>query len=109
MTLVVGGYKLTRDQVLAWCAPRDINPPKYNVAVRVNRYLRAQGITRTYLLPCDYQGKPIFLVVTNSKDDPKATTDKFESFHESEAARRIKSELEVEEVEFVTVANPYAY
>jgi hypothetical protein len=51
----------------------------------------------------------MFLVVTDRKVDGNGTSDNFEPFQESERARKIKKLLEVGEVEFITVPNPYGY
>lgn len=109
MVYLVGGYQLTRKQVLEWCHPRHLNPPVGNTTVFVNRWLRDNGITHTRLLACDYHQKPIFLVVTDRKVDGNGTSDNFQPFQESERAREIKKLLEVGEVEFITVPNPYGY
>jgi len=109
MVYLVGGYKLTHDQVLEWCRPRDIDPPDGNTTLFVNRWLRSQGIKQTRLLACDYHGETIFLVVTDRKLDGNGTSNNFEAFRESEKACQIKELLQVGEVEFVTVANPYGY
>jgi len=106
MVYLVGGYKLTEDQVLQWCRPRNIDPPKYQVAGTIDRWLSSQKIP-IRLLPCDYEQKCIFLVVTDRRVDPKGTINDFEPFQESERARNIKDRLEIDDVEFVTVPNPY--
>jgi hypothetical protein len=107
MVYLVGGYKLTRDQVLEWCGRCNIDPPDVgNTTLVVNRWLRTQCI-KTRLLACDYDGGPIYLVVTNRKIDRNGTPGEFEAFQESEKASEIKGLLGVGEVEFVTVPNPY--
>jgi hypothetical protein len=109
MVYLVGGYKLTEDQVLEWCRPRNIQPPDGNTTLFVNRWLRSQGIKNTRLLACDYYGETIFLVVTDRKVDGIGSLDNFEAFRESERACQIKKLLQVGDVEFVTVPNPYGY
>jgi hypothetical protein len=89
MVYLVGGYKLTRDQVLQWCQPRNLNPPEFNITLVVNRWLSSQNV-HTRLLACDYQRECVYLVVTDRKVDPKGTFDEFEPFQESERARNIK-------------------
>jgi hypothetical protein len=49
------------------------------------------------------------LVVTDRKFDGYGTSNDFEVLWESEKACQIKELLQVGEVEFVTVANPYGY
>jgi hypothetical protein len=106
MVYLVGGYKLTRDQVLQWCRPRNLGPPEFNITLVVNRWLSSQNIP-TRLLACDYHEKCIYLVVTNRRVDSKGTPTAFEPFQESERVRNIKNHLEMDGVEFVTVPNPY--
>jgi len=91
MIYLVGGYKLTENQVRAWCRPRNLDPPYGQVANFVNDWFDNNGIRRTSLLPCDYHGEPIFLVINDRRTDPVATPDKFEEFKESERARQMKS------------------
>ncbi|KAF8815495.1 hypothetical protein BYT27DRAFT_7193506, partial [Phlegmacium glaucopus] len=40
--------------------------------ITVNRYLRGKNIPLR-ILACDYEGAPIFPLVTNRKDDPTAS------------------------------------
>ena len=47
------------------------------------------------------------MVVTNRRIDSNGTPDKFEPFEESERERQIKKLLELDEIDFVTVPNPY--
>ena len=109
MVYLVGGYKLTRDQVLEWCRPRDLDPPHGNTTLFVNCWLHHQGIKQTHLLACDYYRAAIFLVVTDRKIDGNGTPNDFEPFREGKKACQIKELLQVGEVEFVTVANLYGY
>jgi len=110
MVYLVGGYKLTRDQVLEWARPRNLDLPEGNTTLVINRYLRSLGITQTRLLACDYDGEGIYLVVTDKKVDRNGTPHKFEPFQESQRARQVKALVEMDgEVEFVTVSNPYGY
>jgi hypothetical protein len=76
--------------------------------VFVNRQLRSNGITQTRLLACDNHRKPIFLVVTGRKIDPNGTSDNFKSFLKSERACQIRKLLEIGDVEFITIPNPYS-
>ncbi len=109
MVYLVGGYKLTYGQVIEWCRPRNLDPPDGNTTVFVNRWLRSHGITQTRLLACDYHREGIYLVVTDRRIDRNGTSDNFEPFKESERARRIKELVQMGELEFVTVPNPYGY
>ena len=102
---VVGGYKLTEEQVHEWCRPHDLHPTVGCTTVIVNRWLKSQGI-KTRLLACDYEGKCIFLVVTARKYDGKGTPNELE---EDDRARGIKEEMKIDDVEFVSVADPYRY
>jgi hypothetical protein len=86
MVYVVGGYKLTREQVLEWGRPHNLQPSEGNTTLCVNRWLKSQGI-KTRLLACDYEEKCIFLVVTARKYDGKGTLNKLE---EDDRARGIK-------------------
>ncbi|GBE84684.1 hypothetical protein BKA93DRAFT_215122 [Sparassis latifolia] len=106
---LVGGYKLTPDQVLEWCGRHGLVPPEGCYAITVNRYLKSQ-MSGHRLLPCDYEGEPIFLVVTNRVIDPTATRTNYQPFEESDDARRIRKVLASDDlhVEFVTVPDPYA-
>ena len=74
MVYLVGGYKLTREQVLEWCHPRDLYPPVGNTTVFINHWLRSNGITQTRLLACDYHKEPKFLVVTDRKVNRNGTS-----------------------------------
>ncbi|KAF8815505.1 hypothetical protein BYT27DRAFT_6681020 [Phlegmacium glaucopus] len=103
---LVGGYKMTEDQVLEWCKPRGLKPTMGLYMSTVNRYLRNQNIPLR-ILACDYEREPIFLLVTNRKEDPTATPGRYELFEESDAARNIKEQMGIPGVEFITVANPY--
>ena len=105
MVYVVGGYKLTREQVLEWGRPHNLQPSEGNTTVCVNRWLKSQGI-KTRLLACDYEGVCIFLVVTARKYDGKGTPNELE---EDDRARGIKEEMKIDGVEYVTVADPYRY
>jgi len=105
MVYVVGGYKLTREQVLEWGRPHNLQPSEGNTTVCVNRWLKSQGI-KTRLLACDYEGKCIFLVVTARKYDGRGIPNELE---EDDRARGIKKEMKIDDVEFVTVADPYRY
>ena len=107
MVYLVGGYKLTRDQVLQWCRPRGLDPPDGNVTLDVNDWLRTHNIAQTRLLSCTYHAETIYLVVTNRRIDRNATRDNFMPFAESENARRIKELVGLGDIEFVTVPNPY--
>jgi hypothetical protein len=106
MVYLVGGYKLARHQVLKWCEAHNIYPPRSNIMVFVNRWLISHSVP-TRLLACDYDGECIFLVVTHRKVDLTGTPAEFEPFLENEHSRKIKKQLEMDDVEFVTVANPY--
>jgi len=106
MVYLVGGYELTRNQALEWCEAHDIHPPRSGIMVHVNRWLASQNIS-TRLLACDYRGESIFLVVTSRRNDASETETEFELLEESDHARKIKKHLEMDDVEFVTVANPY--
>jgi hypothetical protein len=59
------------------------------------------------VLACDYHEETIYLVVTDRKIDSHGTCDNFEAFQESERALEIKELVNVGDVEFVTVPNPY--
>jgi hypothetical protein len=72
----------------------------------VNRWLRERNI-RTRLLACTYKGKSIFLVVLKRRVDHTGTPSCFEPFEEDERALGVKREMGIEDVEFVTVPNPY--
>ena len=72
MVYLVGGYKLTYEQTLGWCHSNDLYPPESNISRYVNRWLRNESIP-TCLLACDYQGEPIFLVVTHKRLDNTGT------------------------------------
>lgn len=107
MVYLVGGYKLTHKQALDWCTLRDLDPPNGNITLFMNRWLRGKGITQTRVLACDYHEETIYLVVTDRKIDSHGTCDNFEAFQESERALEIKELVNVGDVEFVTVPNPY--
>ena len=102
---VVGGYKLTREQVLEWGRPHNLQPSVGVTTVCINNWLEKQGI-KTRLLGCDYEGKFIYLVVTARKYDRNGTPNELE---EDDRARGIKEEMKIDDVEFVTVADPYRY
>jgi len=106
MVFLVGGYKLTREEVLEWCQPRGIDPPRGNITVFVNRWLRQHGIRRTRLLACVYEKSAIFLLVIDRKIAPHETPDNYTPFTESDEAQEIKQHVGVN-AEFVTVADPY--
>jgi hypothetical protein len=108
MVYLVGGYKLTEEHVRAWSEPRGIVLWENAYMVSVNRWLQRNGI-RTRLLACDYEGECIFLVVTHEKVAPDSTPTKFKPFVESERSLKVKRELEIGDVEFVTIVNPYPY
>ena len=77
MVYFVGGYKLTHEQTLGWCHSNNLCPPESNISRYVNRWLRNESIP-TCLLACDYQGEPIFLVVTHKQLDNTGTAAQFE-------------------------------
>jgi hypothetical protein len=103
MVLLVGGYKLTQAQALAWCHAHDIFPLEGNITALVNRWMRRQRL-RIRLHACSYQKECIFLVLTDLRHDYSQGA--FEPFEESEDAKRIKEQMGVGDVEFVTVADP---
>ena len=111
MVYLVGGYKLTYEQTLGWCHSNDLYPPESNISRYVNRWLRNKSIP-TCLLACDYQGEPIFLVVTHKRLDNTGTAAQFEPFQEDLRALSVKEKMKEmniggSDVEFVTVPNPY--
>lgn len=81
MVYLVGGYKLTHEQTLSWCHSNDLYPPESNISRYVNRWLCNKSIP-TCLLACDYQGEPIFLVVTHKRLDNTGAAAQFEPFQE---------------------------
>jgi hypothetical protein len=103
---LVGGYKLTKDQVLEWCKPRGLEPGWGQVAFIVNDYLRNQDHPFR-LLPCEYDGDPIYLLLTNQQVDSTATPKQYMLFEESDAARKVKEQMGIPGVEFITIANPF--
>ena len=113
MVYLVGGYKLTPEQTLEWCHSNDISPPESNVSLYVNRWLHSNNV-KTCLLACEYLRKPIFLVVTHRRDDPTGSPARYEPFQEDERVISVKEKMvelkvDVDNVEFVTVPNPYGY
>lgn len=110
MVDLYGGYKLTMDQTLMWCHEHDLFPPEGNIALYVNRWLRARTIGIS-LLPCTYQEETIFLIVTQRHLNAKGTLTQFKPFQEDQNARNIKDRMkrfiDIANVEFVTVADPY--
>lgn len=106
MVYLVGGYKLTPDQARNWCSRENLQPPESNISLFINRWLREKNIT-TRLLACDYREEPIFLVVTMRRVDPTGKPTHFELFKEDDRARFIKEQIGIDDVEFVTVPNPY--
>ena len=103
MVYLVGGYK----QTLTRPGPCVV-PPTWKHQ-RFRRRVALRESHKTCLLACGYHGETIWLVVTNKRIDPNATPDTFEEFKESERARQIKGYMNVDDVEFVTVADPYDY
>jgi hypothetical protein len=106
MVYLVGGYKLTPDQARNWCSRENLQPPPSNISLFVNRWLREKNI-KTRLLACGYCDEDIFLVVTTRRIDPAGKPTQFEPFKEDDKARFIKKQIGIENVEFVTVPNPY--
>ena len=112
MVYLVGGYKLTYEQTLGWCHSNNIYPPESNISRYVNRWLRNKSIP-TRLLACDYQGEPIFLVVTHKRLDNTGTARSIRTVPRGpERALSVKEEMKemnigASDVEFVTVPNPY--
>lgn len=104
MVLIVGGYKLTADEIAAWFRLRNLAPPRGNVTIYFNRCLRQAGIRDATLLCCVYQEEVIFVVVT---DDGQGTSRRYQPFEESERAREIKSIMGLGTVGFITVVNPF--
>ena len=96
LVYAVPGHKLTREQVLKWGRPHKLQPSEGNTTVCINSWLKSQGI-RTLC---------IFLVITARKYDGKKTPNEME---EDDRARRIEEEMKIDDVEFVTVADPYRY
>jgi hypothetical protein len=103
---LVGGYKLTEEQVLDWCKPRGLEPGWPLVSYTVNRHLKKQNIPFR-ILTCGYEGDTVYLLVTNQKEDPTATPKHYMLFEENDGARKVKERMGIPDVEFITVANPY--
>jgi len=102
MVYLVGGYKLTVQQVREWGQARNIDTPRGGTMYFINEWLLDNGITDTHVVCCDYRKQTIYLFVTDNRNG----TD--EEFEENEKAREIKTLLGLgAEHEFVTVANPY--
>jgi hypothetical protein len=104
---LVGGYKLTEEQVRQWCTEKHLEDPEWGqISFIVNSYLREQDL-RYRILACDCEEETIFLLVTMSREDPNATEERYGSFKESGPARRVKEQIGIPDVQFITVANPY--
>ncbi|GBE89311.1 predicted protein [Sparassis crispa] len=106
---IYGGYRLTEEQVKAWCHSQGTDPQPGTYIVVIMRYLTANHI-QIDVLPCDYEGECIHLVVTDKKADYDATPDKYEQLQESDRARAIKQKVldqGFDSADFVTVPDPY--
>jgi hypothetical protein len=102
---LVGGYKISQEQVYKWCRAHDINPPAYEIMLTVNRWLSRKNI-RTRIFAHNFNGMEeecSFVVVT----DKRSTTWSAEmiAFEETDRARYIKLHLGMDDadLEFVTV------
>jgi len=110
MVYLVGGYILTPDQVLQWSRGHNIDDPTpvNNMTLAVNYYLRERHIP-TRLLAVTFREEDLYLVVTARRTDSSATETQFEPFKEDSHALSVKAQINVGDVEFVTVPNPYCY
>ncbi|PFH49882.1 hypothetical protein AMATHDRAFT_48359 [Amanita thiersii Skay4041] len=100
---LVGGYILTPDQVRQWCLAHEIeDPTPASATILVNRWLREHSIP-TRLLAVTFRKESMYLIVTTRRSDPIATQISFKPFEENDRARQVKSQLDVGDVEFVTV------
>jgi hypothetical protein len=107
MVYLVAGYILNQDQVMQWCLPRNIEPPDiYNIMLTLNRWLSSRNIP-TCLLAVDFRGDSMYLVVTGRLIDSTATRTAFTPLKEDDRARKVKRQMDMGDVEFVTVADPY--
>lgn len=106
MVLLIAGYALSKAQALDWCKNRGIDPPKSCITAYVYRWLRGRGIP-TLLHACSYNGRDIFLFTTHRKTALDQTRTHYKPFTEDERALRIKEQLGLNDVEFVTVSGAY--
>jgi len=105
MYLLIGGYKCTPKQINDWFALRGIELTLDCYTVQGNRYLISKGF-QARIRSCDYEGQHSFVVLTHKMaiDDSVAFKHSYEPFEESDGARSIKAEMELQDVEFITTA-----
>jgi len=109
MVYLVGGYLLTPDQVLQWCQDHNIqDPTPVSTTLVVNCWLRERSIA-TRLLAVTFRKEDLYLVVTARRNDGNATATEFEPLKEDDHALLVKRQMDVGDIEFVTVPNPYGY
>jgi Uri superfamily endonuclease len=73
----------------------------------VNRHLKQNDIPHCFLAYLDNEGRVMYLLVTHRKNDHTATALQYEPFQETELAREIKKMVDIPDVGFITVPNPF--
>ena len=104
MYIHVGGYKRTPEQIEAWFEERGVKLQEGFYTVLANRYLTKEKF-QARIRSCDYEGKHNFVVITHRKttEDSVGAGGKVIKFEEDDQARSIKTEMELQDVEFVTL------
>jgi hypothetical protein len=103
MFIHVGGYKCTPEQIKAWFNERGVELQEGLYTVLGNRYLRKENY-QARIRSCDYKRVHSFIVITHRKTtEGSVGSDGQVIKFEDDQASRIKAEMGLQEVEFVTV------
>lgn len=101
MHIHVGGYKCSPEQIDAWFEERGVKLQEGIRTVLGNRYLREKKF-QARIRACDYERKPIFIVITHRETTDDSVGPGAINFVEDEQAQRIKAEMGLQDVEFIT-------
>jgi hypothetical protein len=105
MVYLFGGYLVTRDQVLQWCLDHNLGSPcLVNTTFVVDDWLREQHIP-SRLRGVTYRRQDWYLLITARRKDARATFTKFKPLKEDDHALSIKTQMNMGDVEFVTIPN----
>ena len=97
-------FKRTPEQIKAWFNERGVELQEGFYTVLANRYLLKENL-QTRIRSCDYEGAHSFIVITHHKttEGSVGSNGQVIKFEEDDQASRIKAEMGLQEVEFVTI------